>query len=160
VNVYTSADVVEPFGVYTAMLPVRPIPVTAVMVVGDTTVKEAAAVPLKKTPVAPVKFVPVIVTVVPIGPCAGLNDVMAGGGIYVKPGRLDDPAAEVTFTLPEAPGPTTATILVSLTMENEDAGTSPKLTALTPPKVLPVMVTEPKLGAEPGEKDVMTGGGR
>ena len=52
-----------PFDVVTLILPVAPVPTTAVMLVALTTVNDVAAVPPKLTAVAPVKFVPVIVTV-------------------------------------------------------------------------------------------------
>jgi hypothetical protein len=46
--------------------------------VGELTVKVVAAVPLHDTAVAPVKFVPLIVTLVPIGPLDGVKLVIAG----------------------------------------------------------------------------------
>ena len=52
-----------PLAVFTRTFPVVPAPTTAVILVALTTVNEAAAVPPKLTPVVPVKFVPVIVTV-------------------------------------------------------------------------------------------------
>jgi hypothetical protein len=54
---------------------------TAVIVVEDTTVKEASVSP-NKTLVAPVKLVPVIVTVVPpiVGPLSGESPVIIGAG--------------------------------------------------------------------------------
>ena len=57
--------VAVPPGVVTVITPVEPEPTTAVMVVGFTTVNEDAAVPPKLTVVAPVKLVPVMVTVDP-----------------------------------------------------------------------------------------------
>ena len=39
-----------------------------------------AAVPLNRTAVAPVKFVPLIVTLVPTGPLVGVKLVIVGGG--------------------------------------------------------------------------------
>ena len=48
------------------------------MVVAFTTVKVVAAVPPKLTAVAPVKFVPVIVTVVPVGAVVGVKEVIVG----------------------------------------------------------------------------------
>jgi hypothetical protein len=45
----------------------------AVMLVGDTTVNEVAEVPPKLTSVAPVKAVPVMVTVVPALALVGVN---------------------------------------------------------------------------------------
>ena len=54
--------------------------VTAVMEVADTTVKLVAGTEPNNTLVAPDKFVPVIVIVVPpaVGPVNGLTDVMEG----------------------------------------------------------------------------------
>jgi hypothetical protein len=43
----------------------------------DVTVKDVA-VPLNATTVAPVKFVPVIVTLVPVGPLVGVKLVIVG----------------------------------------------------------------------------------
>jgi hypothetical protein len=65
-----------PNGVVTLMFPLAPVPTTAVMVVGDTTVKELAGTPPKLTAVAPVKFKPVIVTIVPVTPLPGVNDII------------------------------------------------------------------------------------
>jgi len=45
--------------------------------VAEVTVK-AAVVPLNVTAVAPVKFVPLIVTLVPVGPLAGVKLVIVG----------------------------------------------------------------------------------
>ena len=69
-----------PFAVVTLTLPVAPAPTTAVILVALTTVNEVAAVPPKLTAVAPVKFVPVIVTVCPVPAEVGLNDAIVGGG--------------------------------------------------------------------------------
>lgn len=74
-----------PPGVATATVcePDVPAGVTAVIDVGDTTVKLAAATPPTVTLVAPVKLVPVIVIEVPppTGPDTGLTPVMVGAGI-------------------------------------------------------------------------------
>jgi hypothetical protein len=69
-----------PFPVVTLILPVAPEPTTAVMEVALTTVNELAATPPKLTPVAPVKFVPVKVTVCPVLADVGLKELIAGGG--------------------------------------------------------------------------------
>ena len=53
---------------------------TTLIVVGDTTVTELATVYPISTTGVPVKLVPVIVTVVPIGPDAGEKEVIVGGG--------------------------------------------------------------------------------
>src|SRR4029453_3782448 len=44
---------------------------------------EAPDEPLKRTAVAPVKFVPLIWTEVPTGPLVGLNDVIVGAPVAV-----------------------------------------------------------------------------
>ena len=68
-----------PPGVDILIDPVKvPFATTAVIVVEFNTVKDSAAVPPNKTEVAPVKLLPVIVTVVPTGPEIGVNDVMPG----------------------------------------------------------------------------------
>ena len=56
--------------------------VTALMVVGLVTVKLAAVVVPNLTEVAPVRSVPVMVTVVPplVVPAVGVNEVMVGAG--------------------------------------------------------------------------------
>lgn len=58
--------------------PLEPLPTTALMVVALTTLKEVAAVPPKLTAVAPVKLVPVIVTVAPLAAEVGLIEAMFG----------------------------------------------------------------------------------
>ena len=70
--------VAVPAGVITEIFPEVPVPTTAVKVVDDTTLKDVAAVPPKVTPVAPVRFVPVIVTVVPAIPLVGVKLVIPG----------------------------------------------------------------------------------
>jgi hypothetical protein len=72
------ARLAVPPGVVMEMLPDVPLPTTAVMLVALTTVKEAAAVPPKLTAVAPVKLVPVKVTVAPTAADVGVNDVNVG----------------------------------------------------------------------------------
>ena len=54
---------------------------SAVIVVLLITVKLVAAMPPNATAVVPVKFVPVIVTIVPAGPVVGANDVMVCVGV-------------------------------------------------------------------------------
>ena len=72
-----------PSGVVTVTLtlPKEPAGEAAVICVAFTTVTFVAAVPSKLTAVAPVKPVPVIVTVVPpvVGPLDGLRLVTVGG---------------------------------------------------------------------------------
>ena len=68
------AETVVALGVVTVTGPVVvPTATMAVMLVAEFTTNELAAVPLKLTLVAPVRLVPVIVTLVPTGPVAGLR---------------------------------------------------------------------------------------
>jgi hypothetical protein len=67
-----------PFGVVTLTLPLAPVPTTAVMVVLLKTLKLVAATPPKLTAVAPVKLVPVKVTVNPLAAVAGLKELRTG----------------------------------------------------------------------------------
>ena len=75
-----------PPGVVTRMLAVPAVPagVVQVIVVESTTTRLVAGGPLKVTKVAPVKFVPVIVTLVPpvVLPVAGLTLVTVGGAAW------------------------------------------------------------------------------
>ena len=73
-----------------------------------------AAVPPKLTAVAPVKLVPVMVTVKPVPDEVGVNDVMVGAATQVKPVFVTVPPAVVTDTLPLVPAPTVAVIWVAL----------------------------------------------
>jgi hypothetical protein len=78
VTVKSPALVAVPPGVVAEIFPVvAPEGTVASMRMAETTVK-LAAVPLKRTLVAPVRFVPLIVTAVPTGPLDGLNDVIIG----------------------------------------------------------------------------------
>ena len=82
-TVYPDGLVAVPPAVVTVTLPaVRPDGVTAVIEVADTTVYDVAAVPLNATALAPVKFVPVIVTVCPPAEhrAVGIKEVMVGVG--------------------------------------------------------------------------------
>jgi hypothetical protein len=143
------------------MFPEVPAATTAVMLVAETTVNEVAAVPPKVTAVAPVKFVPVIVTVAPEAADVGLKDVMVGADaeLKVKPASKAVPPGVVTVTLPEAPTPTIAVMLVEETTAYEAAGVPPKLTAEAPVKFVPLIVTVAPEAADVGVKDVIVGTG-
>lgn len=69
-----------PPGVVTETAPVVPLPITAVIVVTFTTVKDVDGVPPKLTAVAPVKLVPVIVIMDPVPPVTGVKELIEGGG--------------------------------------------------------------------------------
>ena len=69
-----------PNGVVTLMIPeLTPAGATAPIVLLFVTVKLVAGMPLKLTAEAPVKLVPVILTIVPAAPFVGVNPVMTAG---------------------------------------------------------------------------------
>jgi len=148
-----------PPGVITVTLPDVPLETTAVILVALTTVKEVADVPPNLTAVAPVKLVPVMVTVRPVPDEVGVNDVMVGAGTNVKPAKDAGPPGVVTDTLPVVPLATTAVICVALFTTKDVALVPPKVTAVAPVKLVPVMVTVAPAAADVGENDVIVGAG-
>ena len=158
-----------PTGVVT-VTSTAPVPagLLAVIVVSLTTATFVAAVDPKSTVVAPVKLVPVIVTIVPPDsrPCVGLRLVTAGalGTVYVNSSAgvtADVPwgAVTVTFTTP-MPAGLSAMIVVSLTTSRLVAAVDPKSTAVAPVKLAPVIVTNvpPTSGPLVGLRPVTVGG--
>jgi hypothetical protein len=121
------------------------------------------------TTVAPVKPVPVIVTVVPpaTGPVAG--EILVNVGIeivseYVKdPVPVTDPPGVMmtTFAVPAVPAGVVAVTDVSLTTVTLVACVPPMVTMVAPVKPLPVIVTEvpPAIGPVAGEMPANVGAG-
>jgi hypothetical protein len=118
---------------------------------------KTAGVPLKVTVVAPVKALPLIVTVVPALPELGLKEETVG--ITPKVAGLDPlPAGVVTVIVPvSAPEGTVAVMLVSVTTVNA-AAVLLKLTVVAPVKAVPLMVMEDPTVADAGDTPVMVGG--
>ena len=160
INVKLLEELAVPPGVVTDIIPVVPLATTAVMLVALTTVKELAAVPPKLTVVAPVKSVPVMVTVSPVAADVGVNELMLGAGINVKLlEELAVPPGVVIDIVPLVPLATTAVMLVALTTVKEVAAVPPKLTAVAPVKSVPVMVTVSPVAADVGVNELMLGAG-
>jgi len=123
----------------------------AVIEVALFTVREEAGVVPNLTWVAPVKLVPVMVTEVPpaADPELGLTAVTVGSGVATNVNQstgastAETPAGVVTVTstVPVAIGEV-AVIWVALFTVKPWAGTVPKVTAVVPVKLVPVMVTE------------------
>ncbi len=67
------------------------------------------------------------------------------------------PPGVVTVMLPDDPLPTTALIVLEFTIVNDTAAVPPKLTAVAPVKLEPVITTVVPAVAVLGEKDVMVG---
>ena len=118
-----------------------------------------AGVPLNATAVAPVKFVPSIVTLMPTAPLCGVKSVIVGGCITVKlPALVAVPPGPVTLSGPlAAPAGTVAWIAVSDATEN-DAAVPLNATAVAFVKFVPVIVTLAPSIPLAGVKSVITGG--
>ena len=86
--------------------------------------------PPKLTAVAPVKLVPVMVTVAPTPANVGVNEVIVGAGIKVKvPEDVAVPPTVVTEMVPVVPLATTALMLVSLMTIRDVAVEPPNFTS-------------------------------
>jgi hypothetical protein len=137
---------------------VVPSGTVVVIDVPDTTLK-VALIPLNLTAVASVKFVPVIVTLVPTDPIVGVKEVMVGSWSTVKLVALvAEPPEVVTLIGPVvAPAGTVVVIDVSDTTLKTEALTPLNLTAVAPVKFVPVIVTLVPTDPIVGVKEVMVG---
>jgi hypothetical protein len=156
--------VVVPFGVVTETGPLcAPFWTVAVICVFETTVNAGSALLPITTWVAPVKFVPVIVTLVPAGPKFGVNDVMVGAKLFVTVKSAVLVAvlpAVVTLILPVvAPVGTVPVICVSEFTMKVVATVPLNFTELAPKNPVPVIVTRVPTGPLVGENDVIVGTG-
>src|SRR5881227_2912755 len=114
---------------------------------------------LKVTPVAPVKLVPLMVTLVPTGPLAGVKPVIDGGLITVKlPALVAVPPGVVTLIVPVVvlEGTVACIEVVELTVKLALAPL--KATRVAPEKLVPLMVTLVPTGPLAGVKLVIVGG--
>src|SRR5438046_5154850 len=100
-TVKLAALLAVPPGVVTLIGPlVAPAGTVAVIAVAELTVK-LALVPLNSTAEAPVKLVPLMVTLVPTGPLPGVKLVIVGGLMTVKlAALLAVPSGVVTLIVP------------------------------------------------------------
>ena len=147
-----------PAGVVTETSPVEPAPTTARTVLISSITKDWTDVPPMVTELTLIKLVPFIVTVDPLPADVGVMEVTVGGGRKRKPLFVVVPNGLVTATSPLDPSATIAVILLSELMEKELAGVPPRVTAVTAPNCVPVIVTVPPAGTINGEKEVMAGG--
>ena len=136
----------------------------AVTDVSEITVTLVAAVEPNVTAVEPVKALPVIVTVVPIGPLPGEKVVTTGTGgttvNWLPLGVLPPGVVTVMVSTPnDVPAATFAVTDVSEITVTLVAAVEPNVTAVVPVKALPVIVTVVPTGPLPGEKEVTTGTG-
>jgi hypothetical protein len=126
---------------------------------------KVAAIPSNVTAVAPVKLLPVMVTVVPpsVGPTLGEIAVTTGaGGTKLNrelPTAVPPGVVTRTSTAPAACGGVTAVIEVRLVTVKLAAAVPPNVTAITPVKFLPAMMTlvPPAVGPLFGETEATVG---
>jgi hypothetical protein len=160
VTVKLADEVTEPSGVVKAIFPVvAPAGTMAVTCVALFTVKDVAAVLLNVTAVAPVRFVPVIVTEVPTAPLAGLKLLIVGVGTETVKLALEValPFGVVTVTLPVvAPVGTVVVICVALATV-KDAEVPLNASAVAPVRFVPVMVTAAPTAPLAGVKLLIVG---
>lgn len=138
---------------------VAPTGTVAIMEVAVATLNVAVLTPLNETEDAPVKFVPVSVTLMPAAPLVGVNDVMVGGVVTVKlVALMAVPLAVVTLILPAvAPLGTVADIELSELTVKVVAAVVLNFTAVAPVKFVPVIVTIVPTGPSTGAKLVIVG---
>jgi hypothetical protein len=154
--------VAVPPGVVTAILPLVAFWGTdALICVADVTLKTAVAPP-KVTAVAPVKFVPVIATVVPGAPETGENEPTVGGGGGGGPARNVSELVAVPVTFVTAIGPLTALSGTTTFKRSSEttwnaAATPPIVTLLVAPKLVPRTVTLSPEVPEEGVKEAIVG---
>jgi hypothetical protein len=169
VYVYAFVPVAVPPGVVITMVtnPNAWAGAVAVICVSLTTVRAVAAVPPRVTPVVPIRFVPVIVTLLPpaIGPAPGAMLVKVGIARYVYaplfvavwPSLL----VITTSLAPAVPAGVTAVIVVAAVLTTLVAGTPPIFTPNKPPatKFVPVIViaVPPAIGPAAGATVVIVG---
>src|SRR5205807_1025064 len=153
------ALVAVPPGVVTLTGPVvAPAGTVARIAVSEVTVK-VALTPLNDTAVAPVKFVPLIVTLVPTGPLVGVKLAIVGGLTTVNELPLVAvPPGVVTLSGPVvAPAGTVARIAVS-EVTVKVALTPLNDTDVAPVKLVPLIVTLVPTGPLVGVKLAIVGG--
>jgi len=161
-KVKLEVELVAPLGVVTPTTPLEPLPTIAVIWVAEFTVKLCAAVPPKLTAVAPIKLVPVITTEVPLPQEVGEKELIIGTEEDAEPNvkldeELADPPGVVTLIAPLDPPPTLAVICVAEFIIKLWAAVPPKLTAVAPTRLVPVITTDVSLIPEAGEKELIVG---
>ena len=128
--------------------------------VSEAAVTAAATEPkyTKLFVVTALKLFPRITTGVPVIAVAGASELINGIGVKTKPGKVAIPDGVVIETLPDAPELTVANIVEADTTVNDNEGIPPKLTAVAPVKLMPVMVTTVLGPAVAGLNELMTEG--
>ena len=158
ITVNVAALVAVPAGVVTAMAPlVAPAGTLAVIWLAELTTY-VALLPLKVTELAPVKFVPVIVTEAPTAPLVGEKLVIVGPRITVNVAALVAVPAGVVTAMAPLVAPAGTVAVIWLAESTTYVALLPlKVTELAPVKLVPVIVTEAPTAPLVGEKLVIVG---
>jgi len=153
------ALVAVPDGVVTEIGPDwAPFGTVAVIFVSEFTVKFVADLFLNLTSVAPVKFVPLIVTTVPTGPKVGENDVIVGAPAILKFIELVAvPLGVVTLMGPVVAPDGTVAVILSAEFTVKLAPTPLNVSDVAPSKFVPLIVTAAPGNPEVGENEVIVG---
>jgi hypothetical protein len=156
-TVKSVALVAVPMVFVTLILPVvAPVGTVAVIDVAEFNVNAVAVVVLNLTAVVQPKFVPVMVTLVPIGPAAGVKEVMVG--VAAAPTTKTEalgvsvPGVSTVILPVVAPAGTSAVTLVSVRLEGVLSSVPLKSTAVAPVNPVPVIVTDVPTGPHVGVK--------
>lgn len=160
VTVNEPDDVAVPPGVTTEIGPVVAPLGTEVEIWLASVIEKVAVVPLNFTLDAPVKFVPVSVTLVPTCPLAGERAVIVGAAaLTVKfPAEVAEPRGVTIVIFPVIALAGTVTVtLAALTTEKVPAATPPIETEVAPFKFVPVTEIEVPTVPLVGLKLVMVG---
>src|SRR5947208_1252001 len=159
ITVKLAALLAVPPGVVTLIGPlVAPAGTVAVIAVAEPTVK-LALVPLNSTALAPVKLVPLIVTLVPTGPLLGVKLEIVGGLMTVKLAALLAVPSEVVTLIGPLVAPAGTVAVIAVAEPTVKLALVPlNSTALAPLKLAPLIVTLVPTGPLPGVKLVIVGG--
>lgn len=152
------ALVAVPAVLITLILPVVAVFGTvAVILVAELTVNWAW-IPLNVTAVMPVKPVPVMVTEVPTGPDAGVNDVIVGATVTVKSVVLVPVPCDVVTVIRPVVAPEGTVVVICVGELTVKAALRPSnLTVIVPEKPVPVSTTDVPTGPLVGVKELITG---
>lgn len=152
-----------PPGVVTVIAPFPAlVGTTKVIVVGETTVNEAAGTPPIVTELAPVRFVPVMVTVAPGAAVVGEKLVIVGAAgrtVNVVRPLVAVPPGVVILITPVGATLGTVTLTVPSRFTVNVAATPPMLTLLAPVRLLPCTVMTVPGAPDAGEKPEILGAG-
>src|SRR5712691_10478485 len=152
--------VAVPPGVVTLIVPVVAPPGTVAWIAVPELATKLAPTPLKATAVAPVKFVPLIATLVPTAPLVGVKPVIFGGlATTVKlPALVAVPPGVVTLIVPVVAPPGTVAWIAVAELATKLAPTPLKATAVAPVKFVPLIATLVPTAPLVGVKPVIVGG--